>query len=210
MDLWTGYWQWKLDEKSQDKTGFNTPFGNYCWKVAPMGFTNVPPAFQRLMWKVFEGYAGKFAEILIDDIIIYSSTFEEHLGHLELALQHLEESKLCLKAEKCQFATSKIVVWGYTVDGYGVSVDPHLANKLQAMQIPKNVGGVHTFLGLAGYYRRMIEDFAGIAACLTDLTKKDVKFQWDVEQQMAFEKLKEITTSDIVMKHPEPGKPFAI
>ena len=103
MDLWTVYWQWQLDEGSQEITGFNTPFGNYCWKVAPMGFTNVPPAFQRLMWNVFDGYINVFIEILMDDIIVYSETFEEHLNHLELAFKRLEKAKLCVKAAKCQF-----------------------------------------------------------------------------------------------------------
>src|ERR1035438_852916 len=85
-DLWTGYWQWMLALASQDKTGFATPYGNYCWMVAPMGYTNVPPGFQQLMWKIFESFIGVFTEVLVDDITIYSGTFEEHLKYLG---QHL-------------------------------------------------------------------------------------------------------------------------
>ena len=78
------------------------------------------------------------------------------------------------------------------------------------MAPPMNVNGVCTFLGLVGYYRHMIEGFAEIAAPLTDLTKKDVPFQWNDGQQHAFQELKDVVTSDKVMKHPEPGKPFVI
>ena len=81
----------------------------------------------------------------MDDIIVYSGTFEEHLKHLESVLIRLEEANLCLKAEKCQFAMTSVVIWGYTVDGYGVSTDPHLVAKLEAMMPPTNMNGVHIF-----------------------------------------------------------------
>src|ERR1035438_367296 len=100
------------------------------------------------MWKIFESFISVFTEVLVDDIIVYSNMFQEHLKHLESILAHLEEANLCLKAEKCQFAMTSVVIWGYTVDRYGVSTDPRLVVKLEAMAAPTNVNGVHIFFGI--------------------------------------------------------------
>ena len=116
--------------------------------------------------------------VYLDDIIVFSSTFEEHLVHLGEVIDHLQEANIHFKLSKCTFATDTVNYLGHVVSSTGVAPDPVKIEKMKNMAPPTNISEVRTFLGMTGYYRRFIPQYAGIAAHLTELLKKDVAFVW--------------------------------
>ena len=114
--------------------------------------------------------------MFVDDILLYSKTREEHEEHLRIALQILRENQLFAKIEKCEFWLEEVKFLGHVVSKDGISVDPAKVEAIHNWERPKNVCKIHIFLGLAGYYRRFVESFARLAAPMTQLTKKEVKF----------------------------------
>jgi hypothetical protein len=130
-----------------------------------------------MMNKVFMEFLDKFAVIFIDDILIYSKSNEEHEAHLRAILEKLREHKLYAKLSKCEFWLSEVGFLRHIVTKEGISVDPAKVTAVTEWEPPKNVGEIHSFLGLAGYYRRLIENFSEIAKPMTELLKKEKKFE---------------------------------
>ena len=116
--------------------------------------------------------------VFIDDILVYSGSPEEHAEHLRTVLQILRERQLYAKLRKCQFWLDMVAFLGHVISVEGVSVDPNKIEAVVNWKPPKNVSKVRSFLGLAGYYRKFVEGFSKIAAPLTKLTRKDVKYDW--------------------------------
>ena len=171
LDLTRGYWQLPVAEKDRHKTAFTTPYGQFQFKVLPFGLSGAPSSFQRLMDKLIKGCEG-FTSAYLDDLVVFSNSWQEHLSQLRTVLNRIKEAGLTVKVGKCQFGTSKCVYLGHTV-GNG-SVEPELT-KLQAVKtfpLPETKRQVRGFLGLTGYYRRFIPDYSSRAAPLTDLTRK--------------------------------------
>ena len=142
------------------------------------GLTNAPTTFMDLMNRVFQSYLDRFVIVFIDDILVYSGNLEEHSEHLRIVLQTLRERQLYGKLIKCQFWLDKVTFLGHVISAEGVSVDPQKIEAVVSWKPPKNVLEVRSFLSLAGYYRKFIEGFSRIAAPLTKLTRKDVKYDW--------------------------------
>ena len=142
----------------------------------PFGLTNAPAAFMDLMNRVFSPYLDKFVIIFIDDIIVYSGNLEEHAEHLRTVLQILRERQLYAKLSKFHFRLDRVAFLGHVILVEGVSVNPKKIEAVVNWKPPKNVSEVRSFLGLAGYYRKFVEGFSKIAAPLTKLTRKDVKY----------------------------------
>ena len=145
----------------------------------PFGLTNAPVAFMDLMNRVFHPYLDKFVIVFIDDILIYSKSIAEHEHHLKTVLEVLRREKLYAKLSKCNFWLNEIMFLGHVISSAGISVDPHKIEAVIKWKQPSNVSEIRSFLGLAGYYRRFIEGFSKIAAPLTKLTQKNIKFMWD-------------------------------
>ena len=156
----------------------------------PFGLTNAPTDFMDLMNRVFQRYLDRFFIVFIDDILMYSSSSEEHSEHLRIVLQTLRERQLYSKLSKCQFWLDRVAFLGHVILVEGVNVDPKKREAVVNWKPPKNVSEVRSFLGLAGYYRKFVEGFSKIAAPLTKLTKKDVKYDWVDSCQQSFEELK--------------------
>ena len=152
----------------------------------PFGLTNAPAAFMDLMQNIFCEYLDKFIIVFIDDILIYSPTRELHEEHLRIALQTLREHRLYGKLSKCDFWLSEVNFLGHVVSKDGVSVDSSKIDTVLNWQSPKNVFEIHSFLGLAGYYRRFVENFSSISSLLTKTTRKGVKFLWCDECEKLF------------------------
>ncbi|KAL6316893.1 hypothetical protein AAG906_023548 [Vitis piasezkii] len=184
IDLRTGYHQLRVREEDVSKTAFRTRYGHYEFLVMPFGLTNAPAAFMDLMNRVFRAYLDQFVIVFVDDILIYSRSLEEHKQHLVTTLKTLRRHQLYGKLDKSEFWLTEVNFLGHVVSEAGI-----------AWQKPTNVFEVRSFLGLAGYYRRFVEDFSRIAAPMTRLTRKGVKFEWNEECENAFQELKRKLTT---------------
>jgi hypothetical protein len=150
------------------------------------GLTNALPYFMYMMNKVFMEYLDKFIMVFIDDILVYSRSKEEHEEHLCLALQKLRENRLYAKLIKCEFWMKQVAFLGHVISKGGISVDPSKVQDVLSWNVPTSVGDIQTFLGLAGYYRRFIEGFSKISKPITELLKKDKKFEWTSAYEASF------------------------
>jgi Reverse transcriptase (RNA-dependent DNA polymerase). len=177
IDLRSGYHQLRIREEDIPKTAFTTRYGLYECTVMSFGLTNAPAFFMNLMNKVFMEFLDKFVVVFIDDILIYSKSEEEHEQHLRLVLEKLKEHQLYAKFSKCDFWLSEVKFLGHVITAQGVAVDPSNVESVTKWTPPKTVSQVRSFLGLAGYYRRFIENFSRIARPMTQLLKKDEKFK---------------------------------
>ena len=210
MDLMSGYWQIQLDEQSREKTAFVTHAGLFEFNVMAFGLCNAPSCFQRLMECVLRGLNWKIALIYLDDVLVFSRTFEDHLQHLRLVFERFREANLKLKPKKCYFAQKKVKYLGHVISKDGIYPDPEKLSAIQEYPVPRTVKEVRAFLGLANYYRKFVKDFAKIAGPLHDLTKKGLKFYWSNDCQIAFDRLKEALTQSPILAYPDFTKEFTL
>ena len=179
LDLKSGYWQMAMNKGDKEKTAFVTHQGLYEFNVMPFDLTNAPSVFQELMNHVLKGIRNKYAMPYIDDILVYSRTFEEHMQHIREVFKQLEKPNLKLKLKKCEFLKTRVKYLGHVISDEGLEPDPEKVIKIHAMKPPTTVRGVRGFLGAAGYYMKFIENYADIARPLVLLTKKHARFHWD-------------------------------
>ena len=156
------------------------------------------------------GLKDIFALVYLDDILIFSDTIQEHARRISMVFKRIREANFKLNLGKCTFAAHDEAYLGHNVRAYGVSPDMSKVKAIKTFPLPRNVRDVRSFLGLAGYYRSFIKDFAAISKPLTLLTRKDAKFNWSEPQQSSFDTLKEALTSDFVLAHPEFDKLFIL
>jgi hypothetical protein len=159
---------------------------------------------------VFMTELDKFVEVFIDDILIYSKNEKEHAKHLRIVLQRLRDHKLYAKFSKCEFLLNSVKFLGHTISKDGISIDPSKVQEVMDWKPPKSIHQIHSFLGLAGYYRRFIPDFSRIAKPMTELLKKGVKFMWSEACEKAFHTLRQHLTSAPVLVQPDNSKPFQV
>ncbi|GJX18109.1 putative reverse transcriptase domain-containing protein [Tanacetum coccineum] len=190
IDLRSGYHQLRVHEDDIPKTAFRTRYGHFEFTVMPFGLTNAPAVFMDLMNRVCKPYLDKFVIVFIDDILIYSKTKEDHEVHLGLVLELLRKEKLYAKFSKCEFWLQEVHFLGHVVNQSGIHVDPSKIEAVKNWKTPTTPSEIRSFLGLAGYYRRFIANFSKISKPLTSLTQKNQKYVWGVEQEEAFQTLK--------------------
>ena len=190
IDLCTGYHQLRVRETDIPKTAFRTRYGHFEFTVMPFGLTNAPAAFMDLMHRVFQPYLDQFVVVFVDDILIYSQSKWEHENHLRIVLQLLRDHQLYVKFSKCEFWLTEVRFLGHVVSASGVSVDLEKVEAVMSWERLKQAFEIRSFLGLAGYYRRFIEDFFRLVAPMTRLTQKEVKLDWDDRCEEAFQELK--------------------
>jgi hypothetical protein len=195
VDFRSGYHQLKIRESDIPKTAFRTRYGLYEYTVMSFGLTNAPAYFMYLMNKVFMEYLDKFVVVFIDDILIFSKTEEEHEKHLRLVLEKLRSNQLYAKLSKCEFWLTEVAFLGHVISTGGVLVDPSKVKDVLNWIPPTNVSEIRSFLGLEGYYRRIIHDFSKIAKPMTKLLEKNKEFEWTEECQASFHELKKRLTS---------------
>ncbi|GJZ79643.1 putative reverse transcriptase domain-containing protein, partial [Tanacetum coccineum] len=176
IDLRSGYHQLRVHEDDIPKTAFRTRYGHFEFTVMPFGLTNAPTMFMDLMNRVCRPYLDKFVIVFIDDILIYSKTQEEHVEHLRLVLELLKREKLYAKFSKCEFWLREVQFLGHVINGNRIHVDPSKIEAVKNWKAPRTPTEVRSFLGLAGYYRRFIENFSKIAKSLTILTQKTLLY----------------------------------
>ena len=210
IDLRSGYHQLKIRENDIPKTAFRSRYGHYEFLVMSFGLTNAPAAFMDLMNRVFKEFLDRFVIVFIDDILVYSKSAEEHEEHLRLILQTLRDHQLFAKFKKCEFWLNQVAFLGHVISKDGVAVDPSKVEAVENWKPPTNASEVRSFLGLAGYYRRFVEGFSRIAMPLTNLTRKNVKFEWNDACNDSFLELKKRLITAPVLTIPTGEEGFVI
>lgn len=208
LDLNSGYWQVHMGKESREKTAFICPLGLF--KVMPFGLKNALATFQRLMELVLGDLRGKFCFVYIDDIIIYSTTHEQHRFHIQAVLDKLCEAHLTVYMKNSQFFRTSLKFLGHVVSSAEVEVDTEKTKAIQDFPVPKNVKELQRFLGMAGCYHCFVPGFSQLTEPLNALKWKRVKFIWTPCCQTAFDTLKQYLVSSSVLGHPDFNLPFIV
>ena len=214
LDLAAGYWQVQVHPDSREKTAFITHQGLYEFTVMPFGLKNAPAVFQRLMQRVLMGLnpdqGPDFVSVYLDDILVFSETFEKHLEHLQQVIERLTVAGLKLKPSKCHFICQKVEYLGHLITPSGIHPNPNRVKAVREFPVPQSVREVRQFLGVASYYRRFIRGFAKTAQPLHALTQKGAPFEWTQSCQNAFEELKSHLTESPLLAYPDFDKSFIL
>ena len=225
LDLASGYYQVAMEREDREKTAFVTPFGLYEYLRMPMGLATAPATFQRLMQTTMNDLAFQILLVYLDDLLVYSRTFEEHLERLQIVFDRLREVGLKLNPKKCHLARTSVEYLGYTVSGEGIATSAEKIAAVKDWKKPTTLREVRSFLGFASYYRRFVEKFAHLAKPLHELIAKaqqdgagsrhkskrlDITQHWDAGCQKAFEDLKSALTTAPVLGYADFKKPFIL
>ncbi len=232
MDLKSGYYQVEMEERDKPKTAFVCPLGFYEFNRMPQGITNAPSTFQRLMERCVGSLHLKEVLVFLDDIIVFSSTLEEHENRLLHVLQQLRENGLKLSPAKCRFFQGSVRYLGHIVSRKGVETDPEKVSALRTWPRPQTLSELKSFLGFSGYYRRFIKDYSKIVKPLNDLTggyppykkgrkvtpcpgrffnpKEPFADRWTPACQEAFVAIIDKLTSSPVLGFANPKLPYAL
>nr|XP_054598745.1 uncharacterized protein LOC129163840 [Nothobranchius furzeri] len=210
LDLNSGYWQVQMEEESREKTAFISPLGLYQFKVMPFGLKNAPATFQRLMEVVLGDLRGKNCFVYLDDIIVYSSTPEQHRFDLQAVFDKLQMAKLTVNMKKSHFFRTSLKFLGHVVSSSGVEVDAEKTKAVQDFPVPQNIKELQRFLGIAGWYHRFVPGFSQLTEPLHALKRRGAKYIWTPQCQAAFETLKKYLVSPPILGHPDFNLPFIV
>ena len=205
LDLVRGYYQIKLEEKSKEYTAFSTPQNQYQFKRLPFGLKNAGIAFQKAMQTVLAPFRSSNVVIYIDDILIMTETFEEHLELVNKVLNTLAQYRIKVKVRKCEFFQSEVVFLGHVMNAGGIRKSEEYKKKVEEYPQPKTTTELRRFLGLINFHRKFIKHCSGIAKPLTEITggPKKAKIEWTEERLEAFRKLKEEVSQEVSLTYPD-------
>ena len=210
LDLHSGYNQVRIRENDIPKTAINTPLGHFQFKVMGFGLCNAPATFQSLMNEVLRPYLRKFVVVFLDDILIFSKTWEEHLTHVRTVFTALREQQLYCKPSKCLFGATETLYLGHIITGSTIAPDPQKLEAVKEWPVPKSVSDVRSFLGFANFFRRFVPHYADIARHLDEVTGRNAHFSWNSERQRSFELLKEALLNPPVLQLANTSQPFQV
>ena len=219
IDMKSGYRQVEVEESHKERTAFSVAnLGFYEYVKMPFGLSNSPATYQRLMEECLGELNMTICVVYLDDLIIFSDTFEEHLYRLDLVFTRLKECNLKLSPEKCFFIQDKVPFLGHIVSKDGIETDPAKIDRIKNWPTPTNYDELRSFLAFCGYYRRFIKDFSKITLPLAEMqpptvskTKKPTNpWLWTENEQHIFENLKEILTKPPILAYPDFTKPFEL
>ena len=208
LDLKSAFHQIPLSEESKKYTAFSVNSQKFEYEVLPFGLTTSPAVYQSLMSMVLQDILGVFCFCYIDDIIIHSKTYEDHLKNLDTVFTKLVQANLTLKLEKCKFMVTEVKYLGHKISKDGIQFTDDFA--VQNCTTPKDVKSLQSFLGLVNYFRKFIPNFSGIATPLYRLLKVDVPFVWSEDCELAFNKLKLQLNQKTQLAHPDYSLPFIL
>ena len=209
LDLRSGYHQVCMHPDDVDKTAFLTHRGHFEFLVMPFGLTNAPSTFQSLMNDVLKPFIRKFVLVFFDDILIFSSSWAEHLQYIKQVLQVLQEHHLVLKRSKCSFGQESMAYLGHIISATGVAMDPAKVSTVVAWPQPRSLRALRGFLGLTGYYRKFIAGYGAMAAPLTSLLKREA-FTWTEEATTAFTRLNQALIMAPLLQLPDFSERFIV
>ena len=208
LDLLKGYYQVPLTERAIEISAFVTPDGLYEYKVMPFGMKNAGATFQRLMYEVI--FELKGCEVYIDDLIIYSDTWEQHVKRISALFDRLTEAKLTVNLVKSEFSKAIVTYLGHEVGQGQVRPIQAKVDAIVNLPQPTNKRELMRFIGMTGYYRRFCKNFSEVISPMTNLLSKDVEFHWSTDCQMAFEKVKAVLSHYPVLQAPNFQKAFKL
>ncbi|KAK3508456.1 hypothetical protein QTP70_029425 [Hemibagrus guttatus] len=201
----------KIREGDKWKTAFHTTHGHYEYLIMPFGLTNAPAVFQSLINEVFQDILGKWVIAYIDDILVYSTSLEEHVHHVQAVLSRLQQNHLYIKPEKCEFHRTTITFLGYVISQQGVEMNLTKVHVVTEWPNPTMIKELQQFLGFANFYRRFIRNYSSVASPLTSLLQgKPRRLSWSDQAQVTCVKLKDSFTTAIILRHPDPDLPFVV
>lgn len=210
LDLASGFHQIEMDKKDISKTAFSTEDGHYEYTRMPFGLKNAPATFQRVMNVVLSGLVGKICFVYMDDIIVYSTSLQEHCQNLNKVFEALRNNNLKVQVDKSEFLKKEVSFLGHIVSNEGVRPNPDKIEVIQKWPIPKTEKDIKAFLGTLGYYRKFIKDFSLITKPLTQCLRKGEEIQHTPKFIESFKKCKQILTSSSVLQYPDFNKPFIL
>ena len=211
IDLFKGFLQIPLDPGSREKTAFTVPGrGLFQFKRMPFGLTNAAATFQRLLDRLIGPKMEPHTFAYLDDIIIVTKSFEEHLEWLARVLGKIKDRGLEINPDKCEFCCQQVHYLGFLVNEEGLQSDPDKIEPVLSYPVPRNVRELRRFFGMASWYRRFIPNFASLASPLTTLLKKKQAWSWREEQVQAFERIKRLLVQAPVLSCPDYKIPFCL
>lgn len=220
LDLKSGFHQIPLRESDIEKTSFSINNGKYEFVRLPFGLKNAPAIFQRTLDDILNEYIGKFCQVYVDDIIIYSKNEADHAKHIETIFETLRKANMKVQLDKCKFFQTEVVFLGFIISASGIKTNPEKVKAILDFPKPETLKELRSFLGLSGYYRRFVNDYAKLAKPLTALLRgeegrvsktKSAKSPVHLNDEAikAFQKLKNaLVSQDIMLAYPDYSKPF--
>ncbi|XP_048756258.2 uncharacterized protein LOC125667020 [Ostrea edulis] len=200
----SGFYQIPLDPDSCELTTFITPMGRYCFKRVPFGIT----IFQRKMTELLKNLKG--TEVIIDDILIYGTSKEEHDARLDSVLQTIYHSGLKLNRDKCEFCKPEIEYFGHIISAKGIQPSADRIKAIKYMPSPNNVAELRRVVGMINYLGRFLLNLATVISPMTDLFKTHIAWTWDYAQEEAFNRVKELLTNTPVLTFYDQSKPIVV
>jgi hypothetical protein len=210
LDLAMGYHQIDMDPNDIDKTAFSTKEGHWAYRRMPFGLKTAPATFQRVMNTALSGLTGTRCFVFLDDIVIYANSLADHDRKVRDVFRRLRQNNLKLQPEKCEFLRTEVTFLGHKISERGVEPDTLKVEAIETFPKPNTVKQLKSYLGLIGYYRRFIPQFSKIAAPLHKLLKKDAKFAWGEDQEIAFRTLKQKLMSGPILRYPNFSEDFIL
>lgn len=210
LDLASGFHQIEMHPNSIEKTAFSVENGHYGYTRMPFGLKNAPATFQRVMDNVLQGLQGKHCLVYMDDIIIFSSSLQEHITSIKLVFQRLIENNMKIQLDKSEFMHKTVEFLGHIVTPEGIKPNPKKIEAVKDFPIPRTQKDIKSFLGLVGYYRKFIKDFAKITKPMTACLKKNKKVIHNQDFVKSFQLCKHLLINDPILQHPDFTKPFIL
>ena len=210
LDALAGFTQLSIAPDDREKLAFRCHRGLFQFKRMPFGYRNGPAVFQRVMQKILAPFLWIFALVYIDDIVIFSKTFEDHCQHIETVLRAIQSSKITLSPSKCHFGYQSIMLLGQKVLRLGLSTHKEKVDTILQLDNPRNVHDLQVFLGMMVYFSSYVPFYAWIAHPLFQLLKKENKWIWGKEEQTAYDLCKQVLTEAPVRAHAIPEMPYQI
>ena len=208
LDAVSGFWQIQLDDRSSKLCTFNTPFGRYRFTRMPFGIKSAPEVFQNIMSQMVEDIEG--AESIIDDILVWGATVEEHDMRVKRVLQKAKQYNLKLSRSKCEIRRSELKYVGHLLTQDGVKPDPEKVRAVQSMNKPENKQELLTFLGFVQYLGKFMPRMSDVSAPLRKLTEKSVAWNWSKEHDVSFNALKAMASDAPVLRYFDPKLPLTL
>ena len=222
----SGYHQVAIKAEDKLKTAFTAgPLGFFEYNRLPFGLSNAPATYQKLMEEAVGDLNHRICEIFLDDVIVFASTYEEHLDRLSQIFAKFREAGMKLSPKKCHFCRSQVRYVGHIVSEAGIQTDPEKTAKITHWKAPHDVDSLRSYIGFCSFYRRYVPNFAKVAKPLNELlvgivnlpkrrgrkaAQQGTKWKWDKEQQEAFDKLKTLLTSPPILCYPDFDKPYEL